>query len=74
MTPEKSGNIQLALLKQDVGYIKAAIDELKDALAANSLTYVSRSDFDPVKNIVYGLVGLILIGVVGAVVSLVIIK
>ena len=48
----------IALIAQDVTYIKAAIDEFKEQ-------YVSKQEFDPIKRIVYGGVGLILIAVVG---------
>lgn len=41
------------------------------ALKENSLRYVGRAEFEPVQRLVYGMVGVILLAVVGAIVTLV---
>jgi len=55
----------------DIKYIKAEITEIKQKLDCQ---YVTQMEFKPVKTIVYGLVSLILTGVVGALLALVIVK
>lgn len=55
----------------DLGYIKADIAEIKGKLDNK---FVTREAFEPIKLIVFGLVGLILTSVVGAIVALVLIK
>lgn len=59
----------LAVIKNDIGYIKDDIKALRNMQETN---YVTNDQFEPVKRIVYGLVTLILIAVVGALVSLVV--
>jgi hypothetical protein len=54
----------------DIATIKAEVHAMKTLVA----TLVTRVEFTPVKLIVYGLVGSILAGVVGALLSLVLIK
>lgn len=47
-------------------------DKLDNVDQKISTHYVSREEFEPIKKIVYGMVGLILVAVVGALVSLVV--
>jgi len=49
--------------KLDLGYIKADIIEIKSLLVKMPEKFISIEAFSPVKNLVYGLVGLILTGV-----------
>ena len=57
----------LAVLSSDVQYIKDDIRSIKSAL---DKTYVTKSEFEPIKRVVYGLVTIILTAVVGAWVSM----
>lgn len=59
----------LETIANDITYIKDDVKEIKDTLKGS---YVTKDEFEPVKRIVYGLVGLILVSVVGAVMGLVI--
>ena len=59
----------IALIFQDIGYIKTDVGEIK-ALVKNN--YVTKDEFDPVKKIAYGVVSVILIGVLGAILTIVI--
>lgn len=52
----------------DIKYIKDGIYKIDNKL---NIQYVTRVEFEPVKRIVYGLVSIILIGVVGALITLV---
>jgi hypothetical protein len=61
----------VALLGNDLSYIKSDIAVIKTALENK---YVTKEEFKTVKMLVYGFTGLILIAVVGALLSLVIIK
>lgn len=71
MAAKETLDTRVALVQQDVKYIKDGFDKLDEKISAH---YVTKEEFDPVKKIVYGLVGLILITVVGSIVSLVLIR
>lgn len=58
-----------ALIQNDLAYIKRDIAEIKQEVTNG---YVTRTEFEPIKKLVYGLVGIILVSFAGAVVSLVI--
>jgi hypothetical protein len=60
-------NLKIALIQQDVVYIKDNIRAIKDELDGK---YVTADQFDPIKRIVYGLVGAILLAVVSAIAAL----
>jgi len=65
---EIEDRVQLAEIKKDVNYIIREVSEIK-ALIADK--YVTMDEFLPIKNIVYGVVGLILVASVGAILKLV---
>lgn len=52
-------------------YIKQELADIKKTLEENRGLYVTREEFAPVKNIVYGMVGVILISVLGALIALI---
>lgn len=55
----------------DMSYIKKDVIEIKEMLKSN---YVTKEAFGPVKMIAYGMTSIVLVAVIGAVVSLVIIR
>ena len=59
----------IALVQQDISYMKDKLDGVDQKISTH---YVSREEFEPIKKIVYGMVGLVLVAVVGALVSLVV--
>lgn len=59
-------------LSYDIQYIKRDITEIKQAIKDGKNDFVSRAEFAPIRQIVYGLVGLILTAVVGALLALII--
>lgn len=59
-----SDETAIALVQRDIEYIKKSIDGINTKLETY---YVSNDRFEPVRNVVYGLVGVILTTVVGAV-------
>lgn len=63
--------VNLALIEQDLKYIKDSVKEIKNSLDKN---YVTIDQFAPVKSIVYGMVGLILTSIVVAMLTLIIRK
>lgn len=73
---KENNNTEIALLAKDVGYISRSVDEVKKSIGEIQENmkndYISRAEFDPIKNIVYGMVSIILVGVIGAIVALVI--
>lgn len=56
-------------IEVSIKYIQRDIAEIKEKLADK---YVTKDEFDPVKRLVYGLVGLILVAVIGALLAFVI--
>lgn len=65
--------IAAAVLKNDIDHIKLDIAEIKDGFKEMRACYLTKTEFEPVKKVVYGLVTIILIAVVGAVLALVVI-
>ena len=63
--------VQLALIHQDLLYVKGQMTEMKALLVKD---YVTRNEFDPIRRVVYGMVGIILIGVVASLLTLVLKK
>jgi len=64
----KDNNNDISLIKRDIEYIQKDVKEIKEKLESR---YVTKEEFDPIKRIVYGMVGVILLAVVGALVALV---
>ena len=76
--PKKTGveAVDIAVMARDIEYIKKEVDgvskkvtDLDDKVSKN---YVSQEEFKPIKMLVYGLVGIILVAVIGALLKLVI--
>lgn len=70
-TRTESENTQIALMANDLGYVRKSIDVLTDKIDKN---YVTKDEFEPIRKLVYGMVGLILVAVVGAVMTLILRK
>lgn len=68
MPNNNSSDTKIALIQQDISYMKDKLDNVDLKISTH---YVSRDEFEPIKKIVYGMVGLILTAVVGALISLV---
>ena len=71
MNKNKNNETTIALMAQDIRYIKEDVTEIKLKLEKD---YVTREEFEPIKKVVYGLIGLILVAVVSAIIGLVIIS
>lgn len=71
MAAKETQSTKLAVIANDISYMKSDIHDIKSNVQQG---YVTKDEFDPIKKIVYGLVGLILIAVVGALLSLVVVK
>ena len=59
--------VDIAVMAEQIQTMSKNVDEIKAKLEND---YVTQDQFDPVKKIVYGLVGLILVTVVGALLAL----
>ncbi len=59
---------ELRKLLQEIKVQVARLETLMNLMQDN---YVTRAEFEPVRNLVYGLVGLLLTGVVGAMIALI---
>lgn len=70
--PVKYNNkIDLALMAQKIDYIQKDVSEIKINIEKD---YVTREEFEPIKRIVYGLITLLLAGVITAMLSIVLKK
>lgn len=67
--PDQSDETKLAVIQTDLTYIKEKLNAVDNKVSSH---YVSKEEFEPIKKIVYGMVGLILVAVVGALVALVV--
>lgn len=65
--------VAAALLGNDIAHIKEDISEIKASFKEIKALYLTKDEFSPVRNIVYGMVALILVAVVGAIVALVVV-
>jgi hypothetical protein len=78
MEERRTSDLKLAVLERDISYIRQTIDETKEKIIEVKIlvtdNYVTHQEFLPIRNLVYGFAGLILIAVVGGLVSLVVIK
>lgn len=64
----------LDVVLTEINYIKKDIGEIKDSVADLKDSFITRAEFEPIKNVVYGMVGLVLISFLGAIIALVIKK
>jgi len=62
--------VDIALIAKDMAQVKETVKDIKSKLDAD---YVTRTEFEIVQKIVYGMVGVVLLGVLGAVIKLIII-
>lgn len=68
-TKSKSMAVNQAVMANDIQYIKQKLDSIETQVTSH---YITKDEFEPVKRLVYGMVGLILIAVVGALVNIVV--
>ena len=68
---KQSEETGIALIQKDVSYIKERVDKIDDKL---SHEYVTKIEFEPIKRIVYGTIGVLGIATVGALLKLIFIK
>lgn len=71
MSAERKQSENMEVMANELTHIAADVSEIKSTLKGS---YVSKDEFEPVKKIVYGLVGLILVTVVGGLLGLIILK
>lgn len=71
MAKHQPEEIQIAVIANNIENIKADVKDIKFKLDSQ---YVTKEAFEPIRKIVYGLVSLILVGVVGATLAIVLKK
>lgn len=59
----------LAIMELNIEYIKEEVTKVVDRVDKD---YVTKTEFNPVRNIVYGMVGVILVAVLGALLKFII--
>lgn len=68
---DSEDEIKLAVIAKDIEYIKDSIKVINRKLDKD---YVTKMEFEPVKRIVYGMVGIILVAVLSGVVGMVVMQ
>ena len=63
----RESSVNDAKMQSDIGFIKTTLTKL-ETLVSNH--YVSRTEFEPIKKLVYGTVAVILTGVIGMAMTL----
>lgn len=75
---DKDVHVTLSVIQSDLNHVKESLvelkEEMKELIASFKKDYVTQQEFAPVRIIVYGLVGTVLVGVLGALITLVIKK
>ena len=64
----KQDEIELAMISKDIKYIQRDVVDIKHKLESQ---YVTQTEFEPIKKIVYGIMMLVLTTIVIAIVSVV---
>lgn len=62
-----SEETKMAVMANDIGHIKRSVEGIEATMKEFAKNFVTQEEFKPIKQLVYGLVGLILVAVVGAV-------
>lgn len=65
----KTNSGKLDVIANDISYLKDDVREIKAQISSN---YVTKDQFEPVRRLVYGVVGIILTAVIVALVALVV--
>ena len=72
----KTTETKVALMANDIEYIKNNLDELKEEFKSLQKSlgekYVTKKEFDPFKNALIGVATLIIVTVIGAILKLVV--
>ncbi len=74
----KSPDTQLAVMASQMDRLQKDLSEIKTDVkqirSDNENQFVTKDEFEPIKRVVYGMVSLVLVGVIGAILALVIRK
>jgi len=73
MSPTKSHkeDTQIAVIANDISYIKKSIDDMNSRLDHH---YVTKDEFDPIKKLVYGMVAVVLSSIVATLMTILVKK
>jgi len=62
---------EIVAIKKDISYLVRKVDKIDASLESK---YITKLEFDPIKKLVYGTVGIILVAVMTALVRLVLMQ
>ena len=74
MKESKDVNVLIAEISKDITFIRSTVERLEKSIDDIKESYVTKDEFNPVKSIAYGMVSIVLVTVIGALLSLVILK
>ena len=67
--------VQIAVIANNIEHMNKNVSIIMEFITTKlPATYVTKTEFSPIKMIVYGMVGTILLGVLGALIALVVMK
>lgn len=69
-TIHKEQSIELAVLATELRQIRKDLDDIKTILSKASDQFVTRSEFEPVRNLIYGIVATVLLSFIGGLTAL----
>jgi len=61
----KEQSIELAVLATELRQIRKDLDDIKGILSRSTEQFVTRAEFEPVRNLVYGIVAAVLLAFIG---------
>ena len=68
---QTNDRVELAVMANDIAHIRTEVSEIKIKIDSR---YVTKTECEPVRKVVYGIIGLILVAVVGGLLGLVILR
>jgi len=68
---KQSEETKLAIIAKDVEYIRDSVKKIDRRLEKD---YVTRQEFEPIKKISYGLISVVGVAVIGALLSLILVR
>jgi hypothetical protein len=69
VTNKNTNTENIDVIATKIDYIQRDVADIKAKLEAD---YVTQDEFEPIKKIVYGMVGVVLLAVIGALIALVV--
>jgi archaellum component FlaC len=74
MDNNKNVSVIIAEISKDISFIRDTVERLEESIDDIKKAYVTKEEFSPVKSVAYGMVSIVLVTVMGALLSLIVLK